>query len=188
MSMEETSNYEGPLTDTQYFILWGIGGVGCVLTWFGATSIIYISRRKLTNIYHRLLFVIAWIELISSSIGFFSPFMMNKATGYPLAIGNQESCSTVAVVILFAVISKAMSSCFISIYFMLTIRYNWKDKKVRAYERPAYLIAFAIPFSYCVVGLVKGFFNPNEFRLCAIAEYPIGCHGDECVRGENARK
>jgi hypothetical protein len=186
--MEAASPYEGPLSDLQYYVLWGFGGVGCVLTWFGSISIILIARRKLGSIYNRLLFVIGWVELTSNLLGFFAPIMMNKDTGYPLARGNQATCSTIGVVVLFGIISKAFSSCYISIYFMLTVRYNWKDEQILTYERMAYLVAFSVPFSYCTVGLVNEFFNPNEFRFCGISEYPIGCEGDECARGERARK
>jgi hypothetical protein len=186
--METLSTYDEPLSDTQYFILWGIAAVGCAFTWFGTISIIWIARRKLNSIYHRLLFVISWVELISNFVGFLAPILMDKDTGYPLAHGNQATCSTVGVVLLFSVISKAFSSCFISMYFMLTIRYNWKDDRIRAYEWSAYLLAFIVPFSYSVVGLVNDFFNPNPTRLCAISEYPAGCKGDECIRGKRARK
>lgn len=182
------SAYTGALTDTQAFILWGIGATGCALTWFGSLSIIYIARRKLNSIYHRLLFVVSWVELMTNLIAFFAPIMMNKETGYPLARGNQATCSTLGAVLLFAVVSKAFSSCYISIYFMLTVRYNWRDEKIRAYEGFAYLVAFIVPFSYCVVGFVNDFFNPNAARFCAAARYPIGCKGDECIRGELARK
>jgi hypothetical protein len=188
MSMETLSANDEPLSDTQYFILWGIAAVGCAFTWFGTISIIWIARRKLNCVYHRLLFVISWVELISNFVGFFAPILMDKKTGYPLAHGNQATCSTLGVVLLFSVISKAFSSCYISMYFMLTIRYNWKDEKIRAYERFAYLLAFGIPFSYSIVGLVNDFFNPNAIRICAISAYPAGCKGDECIRGKRARK
>jgi hypothetical protein len=176
------------LSDTQYFILWGIAAVGCAFAWFGTISIIYIARRKLNSIYHRLLFVISWVEFLSNFLGFFAPIMMDKDTGYPLAHGNQATCSMLGVVLLFSVISKAFSSCYISMYFMLSIRYNWKDERIRAYEWFAYMFAFCIPFSYSVVGLAYDFFNPNAIRLCAISAYPAGCEGDECIRGEYACK
>jgi hypothetical protein len=188
MNIETILAYDEPLSDTQYFILWGIASVGCAFTWFGAISIIFIARRKLNSIYHRLLFVTSWVEFLSNFLGFFATIMMDKDTGYPFAHGNQATCSTIGVVLLYSVISMAFSSCYISIYFMLTIRYNWKDERIRSYEWFAYLVAFCIPFSYSVVGLVYDFFNPNATRLCAISEYPTGCEGDECIRGEFARK
>jgi hypothetical protein len=70
---------------------------------------------------------------------------------------------------------------------MLSVRYQWSDKRVMRYEAMAYLIAFIVPMSYGITGFINEAFNPNEFRFCSIAKYPIGCQGDECIRGNLAR-
>jgi hypothetical protein len=114
--------------------------------------------------------------------------LMNDDTGYKLAVGNQATCTSVGFVVMFSLISKAFYSLYIALYFMLSVRYKWSDQRVMRYEKLAYFIALTIPMSYGAVGLVNQAFNPNEFRFCSIAKYPIGCDGEECIRGNFARK
>jgi hypothetical protein len=188
MSSDATPAYMAPLSDAQYFVLWGIACIAMVFSLIGSLSIIFISRRKLHKIYHRLLFTISCVDVASSLICIFAPIMMNEATGYPLSQGNQATCTTIGFVILFGVMSKSFMSCYISIYFLLSIRYNCTDDRVYRYERLAYMIAFGVPLIYSTVGFLNQDFNPNEYRLCSLAKYPIGCNGDECIRGESSCK
>jgi hypothetical protein len=188
MNEDASFVYKAPLSDRQYFVLWGIGSVACALSWFGSLSIIYIARRKLTSIYHRLLFIISWVDLVANLMGFLNPIMMNEDTGYPLAHGNRSTCTTVGFFTLFGMSSKAFYSCYISVYFMLAVRYSSKDEQLYRYEKLAYTVSIILPISYCIVGLFHEAFNPNEFRFCALAKYPIGCEGDECIYGKFARK
>jgi hypothetical protein len=183
-----TSNVE-PLTDTQYFILLGLGSVSCAFSWFGSLSIIYIARRKLYfNVYHRLLFMVSCIDFLSTVVGIWNPFLTNAETGYKLAHGNQATCTFVGFVIMFAATSKAIYTFYITLYFMLSVRYSWTDKHITQYESYAYLAAFAVPLLYGIAGVINEAFNPNEFRFCGIAKYPIGCVDNECIRGDIARK
>lgn len=188
-SIDASSAYTAPLKDVQYFVMWSIATIPCILSWFGSLSIIYIARRKFYgNIYHRLLFIISCIDFLATFWGYWNPFLMNDETGYKLSVGNQVTCTSVGFLIMFSLISKAFYSCYIALYFMLSVRYKWSDQRVMRYEPLAYLIAFCIPMSYGVVGFINQAFNPNEYRFCSIAKYPIGCEGDECVRGNLARK
>lgn len=177
-----------PLSDTQYFVLWGIGAITCTFSWFGSFSIMYIARRKFrSSVNHRLLFIISAIDFITQLWSFWNPLLMNQETGYILARGNQATCTSVGFATMFGVNSKAFFSFYIALYFMLSVRYDWSEKRVVRYERMAYLLALCVPMSYGIVGFINQAFNPNEFRYCAIAKYPIGCNGDECIRGNLAR-
>jgi hypothetical protein len=182
------SSNVAPLSDAQYLLVWGIGSISCAFSWFGSLSIIYIASRKIRcNLYHRLLFIVSGIDVLSTVVGFFAPILMNAETGDILSHGNQGSCTFVGVIIMFGVISKAFYTFYIALYFMLSVRYSWTDNQLVRYERYAYIIAFIIPMSYIMAGLINEAFNPNEFRFCCLAKYPIGCAGEDCIRGEIAR-
>jgi hypothetical protein len=113
---------------------------------------------------------------------------MNDETRYKLSMGNQATCTSVGFIAMFSIISKAFYSFYIAFYFMLSVRYKWSDQRFMRFEPFAYLVALLIPVSYGVVGFINQAFNPNEFRFCSIAKYPIGCDGTECIRGDLARK
>jgi hypothetical protein len=176
-----------PLSDTQYMVLWGLGCLSCALSWFGSFSIIYISRRKLQSLNHRLLCIVSCIDLVSSPWGVLNPVLMNAETGIKFSRGNRGTCTSVGFMTMFSIVSKAFYSCYIAMYFMLSVRYKLSDRQVKRYEISAYLIAFVVPMTYGVIGFITEVFNPNEFRYCAIAKYPIGCKSNECIRGNFAR-
>jgi hypothetical protein len=179
------SSNDGP----KYLIVWCVGCITCSLSLFGSISIIYIARRKIySNIYHRLLFTVSCVDVMSTVVGIFGPFLMNAKTGYKLSHGNQATCTFVGFITMFNVVSKAFYTLYIALYFMLSVRYNWTDAQVMRYEALAYVIAFIVPMSYGVAGFINEAFNPNEFRFCTIAKHPIGCVDDECTRGDIARK
>ena len=117
-----------------------------------------------------------------------NPILMNKETGYQLSLGNRATCTAAGFFIMSCILSKGFYSCYIALYFMMSVRYKWSEKRVRRYEIYMYGIAFSVPISYGVTGFINQAFNPNEFRLCYIAKYPIGCNGSECVSGSLARK
>ena len=188
-SITVSSVNTAPLSDVQYFIMWGIATISCTLSWFGSSSILYIARRKIrSSVYHRILFIISAIDFITSLWGYWNTILMNKETGYKLSMGNQATCTSVGFVTLFSVSSKAFFSYYIALYFMLSVRYKWSDDRILHYEKLAYLIAFTIPMVYSVVGFTNQAFNPNEYRFCSIAKFLIGCHGNECIRGNLASK
>ena len=121
---------ETPLNDKEYFILWGISSCTFLLSCFGSFSIILISRRKFRDsVYHRLLFLISAIDLVTSVWVIFNPILMNE-TGYRLSMGNQATCTAVGFAILMSIISKAFYSFYIALYFMLSVRYTWSDKRI----------------------------------------------------------
>lgn len=189
ISQYDESAYTAPLNNAQYFVMRGVATIPCILSWFGSFSIIYIARLKVrSNIYHRLLFIMSCIDVNALLWASLNPILMNSETGYQLAIGTQGTCTTVGFVLMFSILSKSFFSCYIALYFMLSVRYKWSDKRIEFSEKYMSAFAFMVPLSYGIIGFINQAFNPNEFRLCYIAKYPIGCQGTDCIRGSLARK
>jgi hypothetical protein len=86
-----------------------------------------------------------------------------------------------------------MYNAFLSIYYLLVIKYNISDVKLQNNVEPfMHVIAILLPLATCIACLVLDLFN-NANLWCWIAPYPLNCndsarYGAEanCIRGDNA--
>jgi len=75
------------------------------------------------------------------------------------------------------------------VYFLLTVRYQKRQRQVKALIEPyGHIVAIGIPLLILISSLATNLFNPElVFGICIMAPYPANClHDDnvECIRGE----
>jgi len=76
----------------------------------------------------------------------------------------------------------------LSFYYLLIVVYNVPDQRIKQRYEP-FFHGLAIGYAMIggIVGLVLKVFNPISNTIsCWAAEWPQGCQGDECRRGEHA--
>ena len=94
-----------------------------------------IARRKFYScVYHRLIFLIGAIDMVTSILFMMNPILMNDETGYKFSEGNQATCTAVGFAILMSILSKAFYSFYIALFAMLSVRCKWSDKTIVRYE------------------------------------------------------
>ena len=157
-------------------------------------QVFHSDKREamLKTLYHRIILTISALDIISSLALFMGTWPIPKDIVHDDwiwgNIGTQTTCSIQGYFIQGSLLSVALSTTFLCIYFMLLIRYNWSERRLKKVE---YMMRFGIclMFAMCLIPLFNDAYNPTP-AVCCVESYPIGCDkSDEygCIRGENAK-
>jgi len=148
------------------------------------------ERLKLT--YHRIMLGLSAHDSISSISIFFGSWAMPEDNLHSdEMIGNYGSwgtCTAQGFFIYYGYLSCVMYNSFLSAYFLLCIRYGWREEQFRAIEPYCFCVATGISLSISIYLAVTESFNPT-LKWCFIQSYPINCEQYEefeCIHGENS--
>ena len=115
------------------------------------------------------------------------------------ASGNQATCTAQGFFTQFS-IATVVYNGFLSLYYLLVIKYKWSDKKLsqKHFEIIAHVTSLGFGLLTCIVCASLGLFNPIGWD-CWISAYPLGCNQSwkarfalddnyepNCERGDNA--
>jgi len=168
------------------------------LSIFGSSYIIYRSVSNITKrddsvqkVRDRLLLMLSVCDILGSFGRFVSTWAIPKEdmeeAFVVFNIGNQATCDAQGFIIHFGSIGGALYNMSISVYFYLCIREGSRNvQMVEKVEPILHLISIGYPLGIAIFALMGDYFNAILSIGCYISEYPQGCIGDECVRGENA--
>lgn len=137
------------------------------------------TKRGLT--YHRQLLALSTADFLSSLWMFMSTWPIPEGTdGIWGASGTTGSCTAQGFFLQLSTPTSALYNSCLAIYYLLVIRYQWTEEKMR--RRAAWLllivpIAFSLATS--ITGLALKLYNPTNL-WCWIATYPAGCEGPDC--------
>ena len=147
------------------------------------------NRGKATS---RALFGMGCVDVCATFGWFLSTWAAPKGTpGVPFASGTTGTCSFQGFLLQLA-IGAPMYNCLLSLFYLLTIRYGWSEKRLRKIEPllNAAILLFAVGTS--IVLLPLGLYN-HIGAVCWVMGLPQGCGnsnyqpGDEpCERGDFA--
>lgn len=181
------------LSYTQYALLCVSCWSGCFLSCLGSATILYCARYKLSNLYHRTLAILSVFDIVNSISWALHPVVFN-ARGTPglyWATGNLQSCAAGGFFAVGFCLPMWLYSAFLSVYFLLIIRYRWPDQMIANYfEKPAFTLATGISFTGATLGVITKSFNPRPNDLLCLSQgYPYQCETNpdvECIRGGEA--
>mmetsp|Transcript_38627 Transcript_38627/g.71394 ORF Transcript_38627/g.71394 Transcript_38627/m.71394 type:complete len:409 (-) Transcript_38627:265-1491(-) len=153
------------------------------------------DSKKRTHIYHRIMLTMSIFDHLQAWAWFLSswPEDPERSTISFYAAGNDKTCNFQGFL---WQISNGTSPCnsFLSLYYVLLIRYNWSAQKIaRRCER--WFLGFVLVYTVgtSVAGFPLKLYNPLGLG-CWIAPYPLDCkqsfeNGGEtdCIRGDNAK-
>ena len=101
--------------------------LGCTLSIIGSAIILYCSRYKLSNLYHRILAILSVFDILNSITWALHPFVFN-AEGTPglfWANGNFHTCTAGGFLSVgeYKYCTFKNSACVSNLYFHLSIFY-----------------------------------------------------------------
>ena len=178
---------------------------------FSAASsalIVYIilrSRRKLSSIYHRIMFGMSVAGIMGSvSMALATlpmPSHMPREEEFDLSwsgprLGNTHTCNAQGFFFMFGVCTMFCYNSALCSYYCAAIAFRIKEKNIRKYIEP-WLHGFSIgvPLVFAIAPLAGNLYNPSSFEdvpWCLISVYPVDCdyrsNGTaetdvECIRG-----
>jgi hypothetical protein len=80
-------------------------------------------------------------------------------------------------------LASVLYNCTLTLYYLLLIRYSWKESRIRKAAEPyLHIIPLLLGWSTAIVGVATRSFNITPTG-CDFASYPPGCFGsDRCTR------
>ena len=145
--------------------------------------------------YHRLMMGISVSDLLSS-LGFIvlGPWAVPSPEADDFSYfnrGNIASCEAAGFVGTLSY-GAWWYSGFLSVYFVLLVRYEWKERTIARYVEPlAHAIGISYPIATGSFALVEDVFNPLRVLpgWCWYGDFPLYCsradRNETCERGEN---
>jgi len=143
------------------------------------------DKKKLETAYHRLVLVSSVFDALVSFWLALSSIPMPKGSWYG-SRGNFTTCEIQGFFIVLGAVPPVYTA-IISLYFLLSIRYGFREKQLAALEKWVHPIVTAVFVSFAITGIFLDIYNPL-LGACAITTYPLPCGfntGVECLRGRN---
>ena len=142
------------------------------------------TSNKNELLYHRLVMGLSFSDCIVSISLFLQAFFFPSTAQFPLTITNSSSttsttsgCNTILGFIYPFFISSYCYNCTLGVYFMLMVKYNWKQQQIsRIMEPYIHILAFGVPLIYSSVCTYYKLFHMNPYLgICSPIPYPINC-------------
>ncbi|CAJ1937660.1 unnamed protein product [Cylindrotheca closterium] len=164
-----------------------------IFSLIGSSLIVYNIIRKNSsnsskNTPHRRIMLALSVSNIISTLGWMlQPFLVprkNVPDPWVYAVGNDASCVMLGAISQFSVISQPLYLAFLSLYFLLTVKFGVKQRDFEAkYERWIHASIVLIAVSTAMGGIFLGLFRPNVISPgCWVNHDPQdeGCNGRWC--------
>jgi len=159
-------------------------------------EILFLDRRKLRRVYHRMLLVISIYDVIESIFNFQSSWPIPADTpNIAFNVGKSPSngwCEAQGFVLQAGLALVILNMC-LAVYYLLVIRFSWSEVQIRKRAEPIFhIVALGCALATASLGIKHDLYN-NSNLWCWYAPYPADCkdsftYGDEanCIRGDNA--
>ena len=179
---------------------WIIPTVTGSISLFASSLIISIivrsDRNRITANYHRIIFCMSLADVVSSLAVALTtipmPVDVNEVYNFDgIAYGTTITCDIQGVAYVFGTIFVFLTNGYLTLYYLLTIRYNVSSRVVSQFLEPCALIgSLAVSIAFPMILLKNEMINPVPFiSWCNTGNYPYDCHLDEevdCIRGREA--
>jgi len=149
-------------------------------------------QKRLKNAFHRIMLGLSIFDCIISFFAWFlTTWPQPKDTIHSNFlwgnVGNDATCEAQGFMTQIGGHTTANFTAMLTIYYLLTVKYSWKEKDFRKIEPFLYFVVIGSGIASATTLLVKGLFNPG-LQFCYINNYPFSCVGDECIRGREKYK
>jgi hypothetical protein len=131
---------------------------------------IFRDKKKFSKVYHRLIFGMSCADISSSLWLAMSTWPIPKETGVLWAVGNTTTCSFQGFFTQFG-ISSPLYNVSLSFYYLLAVRYSWRESHLKKVEPFFHVLPFAWALGTAIAGLFLKIFNSANL-WCWIASYP----------------
>jgi len=146
------------------------------------------SEKKLSIVYHRLLFGLSTADVIVSFAMSFGSLLAPKDSPQVWrAIGNESTCQIQGYFYLLGALAEPLYNCALQIYFLCMIKYSIKTEDIQNKIEP-YLHCIPILYGVAVASICLATDSIHATKSwCWIESYPYDCRNtDDCERGKYA--
>ena len=148
--------------------------------------------KNRAKVYHLLLLAMSIVDFNTSFWYFLSTWPIPRSTANVFApSGTRGSCTVQGFFIQFG-IATPLYNAALALYYLLIIRYQWKEKQVRKAEKFLHSVPLLWASGTSLAALGMTLLN-NANLWCWISSVPLSCTGsyrnngvNDCERGNNA--
>ena len=153
------------------------------------------SKRRNYSSINRILLSMSIADIIFS-IGWFLgvlPSPQETTSEYQWgAIGNTATCTMQGFLMQFGWTSGPLFNLTLSLYYVLIIRYNWKEDDLKSLDRYIQISIWLLALILATIPIPFQLYN-NSYEVCWIDTYPLHCDREfssdeevvECSRGND---
>jgi hypothetical protein len=113
------------------------------------------------------------------------PTLLDYHSYFPWSAGTKATCTAQGIFIQLGTTGSVFFTGFISIQFVLSVRYNWSEGNMRLFEKVCYAIGFLFPIVSASYLAATNQFNANSAGFCWINQYPMFCSSEFPVYEED---
>ena len=152
------------LSTAQLKALVTIPKVSGLISLISCSAVVWMAlralRRKLptgknrSQTYHRVLAGLAFVVAVASFNSILGTWATPKDSGLLWAAGNDQTCRAQAFVAQFGGIASSVYNVSLSLYYVLVIKYGWRNQRLRRIESYMHVIPWAWGAGSATAGLV----------------------------------
>jgi hypothetical protein len=141
-----------------------------------------MNKPELFSCFERMMLGLAVSDMVISTRMFVTPIFWSLPFD-----GPSPSCTAYGFFLIVG-FSGPFYNAAMCLYFLVMICSRQKETRLSwRTECILHLIAIGFPLISAIVGLPLRVFNPESSDIaCFAVEYPVGCTGNECIRGQFA--
>lgn len=136
-------------------------------------SQVLMSKKNRGNVQQRLLCAMNCVDVAVSTVWFLTnAFVPPWMPQLPWTFGNQASCSFQGFIVQTSISSVIYNAC-LSLYYLLIVKYNYKDRQMKKIEKWMHLVPLTFGIVTAIAALALDIYNPANWD-CWIAPGPGG--------------
>jgi hypothetical protein len=169
-------------------IIGKVGGIAsCVGSGYILQDVLRNPDKRTKSIYHRIMLGLSITDIISSIFIFILGSWPMPTGSWLWAAGNIVICDVTAFLGLLGAIGSMMYNCSLATFYLLQLKFNWPDRKMKAIEKLLHIVPCILSFAFCIVIFSTKMFGPHVGHCWISLPYPRGCDQPEseveCIRG-----
>ena len=125
------------------------------------------NTLKRNSIFHRIMLGLSIFDCIGAFVNIMStwPTPSDQSDSIYLASGNTETCTAQGFFNEFGNITTPLYSAALCVWYLLILKYKWKEEDCKKYEPYFHAIPITVGLSMAVAGLPLTLYN-NSGYLC----------------------
>lgn len=179
-----------PLPPSYAVPLGVLSSVSAILSIAGSSCILRLARRDFfSQMQQRLMIYVSLSDIGLSLTVLLMPYALPPGMGYDyVASGTADTCTAFGFFLGTFVWTGGCYNCYLSLYFLATIRYQWKENtrsnrrcKIPLWEIGIHLLTLMVVWLGAGIAAAKDLIHPNTFfPMCYLGANPYACdEGDQ---------
>ncbi len=145
-------------------------------------------QKRTKSTYHRIMLGLSVMDIIFSFSLYFLTSWPMPSGFYMYAAGTVATCDAAGFFGQIGTVGVPLYNCALTTYFSVQLKYNWVDRRIKAFEKWFHFVPIFVSVALAIVGLAARAYGPiSSMCWVALQPYPIGCDSadssTECIRG-----